>query len=73
MVTASPAAGGVAAELARPRMLQLGILLAVMLQNSSYALLRAYSRGTLKETYSSSSVLLAMEVTKLVVFGVHGR
>ena len=52
---------------ARPRMLQLGILLAVMLQNSSYALLRAYSRGTLKETYSSSSVLLAMEVTKLVV------
>jgi len=52
---------------ARPRMLQLGILLAVMLQNSSYALLRAYSRGTLKETYSSSSVLLAMEVTKLIV------
>ena len=54
---------------ARPRMLQLGILLAVMLQNSGYALLRAYSRGTLKEQYSSSSVLLAMELVKLAVSG----
>jgi len=53
----------------RKQALQLAILLAVMLQNSGYALLRGYSRGTLKERYSSSSVLLAMELVKLVFCG----
>lgn len=43
------------------------ILVAVMLQNTAYALLRAYSRGTLKETWSTSSALLAMELAKLVL------
>merc|ERR1719453_372224 len=50
----------------RKHALQLVILIAVMLQNAGYALLRAYSRGVLKETYSTSSVLLAMELIKLV-------
>ena len=42
--------------------LKLTILVAVTLQNTGYALVRRYSRGQLKETYSTSSVLLAMEI-----------
>jgi UDP-sugar transporter A1/2/3 len=49
------------------RFLQLTLLVAVMLQNTSYALLRRYSRAELKETYSSSSALLTMELVKLVL------
>ena len=55
--------------------LRLTILVAVTLQNTSYALVRRYSRGHLKERYSTSSALLVMEVAKLflsmwmVVFG----
>lgn len=48
---------------------KLAILLAVMLQNAAYALLRSYSRGTLKESYSASSALLAMELAKLALSG----
>merc|ERR1719382_502294 len=49
--------------------MRLMILIAVMVQNAGYALLRAYSRGVLKETYSSSSVLLVMELIKLLFCG----
>jgi len=45
------------------------ILIAVLLQNTAYALLRAYSRGVLRETYSTSSALLAMELAKLALSG----
>ena len=37
----------------------------VTLQNTAYALARRYSRGHLRETYSTSSVLLVMELAKL--------
>ena len=50
--------------------LRLTILVAVTMQNTSYALVRRYSRGHLKETYSTSSVLLAMEVSKLLLSAV---
>jgi uncharacterized membrane protein len=46
--------------------LRLTILVAVMLQNTGYALVRRYSRGDLKEKYSTSSALLTMEVAKLI-------
>jgi len=44
---------------------KLAILLAVTLQNTGYCLLRRYSRGYLKETYSTSSALAVMELAKL--------
>ena len=47
--------------------MKLLILISVTLQNTAYALVRRYSRGTLHETYSTSSVLLAMELAKLVL------
>jgi len=47
--------------------LRLTILVAVTLQNTSYALVRRYSRGHLKERYSTSSALLAMELVKLLL------
>ena len=47
--------------------LRLTILVAVTLQNTSYALVRRYSRGHLKERYSTSSALLVMEVAKLLL------
>lgn len=47
--------------------LRLTILVAVTLQNTGYALIRRYSRGHLKEHYSTSSVLLAMEIAKLAL------
>jgi len=42
-------------------------LVLLALQNSSYALLRRYSRGVVKETYSASSVLCVSELLKFVV------
>eukprot|EP00404_Azadinium_spinosum_P031731 CAMPEP_0180569342 /NCGR_PEP_ID=MMETSP1037_2-20121125/7629_1 /TAXON_ID=632150 /ORGANISM="Azadinium spinosum, Strain 3D9" /LENGTH=394 /DNA_ID=CAMNT_0022586575 /DNA_START=1 /DNA_END=1181 /DNA_ORIENTATION=- len=42
-------------------------LVLLCLQNSSYTLLRRYSRGVLKETIPSSVVLVASEVFKFVV------
>jgi len=42
-------------------------LVLLALQNSSYALLRRYSRGVIKETYSASSVLCVSELLKFVV------
>ena len=57
--------------------MRLTILVAVTLQNTSYALVRRYSRGHLGERYSTSSALLVMELVKLVlsaqqiVFGGH--
>ena len=47
--------------------LRLTILVAVTLQNTSYALVRRYSRGHLQEKYSTSSALLAMELVKLLL------
>jgi len=47
--------------------IKLIILISVTLQNTAYALVRRYSRGTLHETYSTSSVLLAMEIAKLIL------
>lgn len=47
--------------------LKLVILICVTLQNTSYALIRRYSRGPLHETYSTSSALLAMELAKLLL------
>mmetsp|Transcript_5566 Transcript_5566/g.12146 ORF Transcript_5566/g.12146 Transcript_5566/m.12146 type:complete len:407 (+) Transcript_5566:164-1384(+) len=43
------------------------ILVSVTLQNTGYCLLRRYSRGQLKETYSSSTALLVMELVKLAL------
>jgi len=47
--------------------LKLVVLIAVTLQNTAYALARRYSRGHLRETYSTSSVLLVMEAVKMVL------
>uniref|UniRef100_A0A7S2JMY7 UDP-galactose transporter n=1 Tax=Haptolina brevifila TaxID=156173 RepID=A0A7S2JMY7_9EUKA len=47
--------------------LKLTILVAVTLQNTGYALIRRYSRGHLKEKYSTSSALLTMELAKLAL------
>ena len=50
--------------------LKLAILLAVTLQNTAYALVRRYSRGHLRESYSASSALFVMEVAKLLFSAV---
>ena len=47
--------------------IRLTILVAVTMQNTSYALVRRYSRGHLKERYSTSSALLVMELAKLLL------
>ena len=47
--------------------LKLVVLIAVMLQNTAYALARRYSRGHLRETYSTSSVLMVMEASKMLL------
>jgi len=59
-----PEKGG---SLSSKSFLKLTILVGVTLQNTGYALCRRYSRGYLKETYSTSSALLVMEVAKLVL------
>uniref|UniRef100_A0A7S0IMW4 EamA domain-containing protein n=1 Tax=Calcidiscus leptoporus TaxID=127549 RepID=A0A7S0IMW4_9EUKA len=46
------------------------VLGAVVLQNTAYALVRRYSRGSLREKYSSSSVLLVMEIAKFLLSAV---
>jgi len=57
--------------------MRMAILLAVTVQNTGYALVRRYSRGHLGERYSTSSVLLVMEVAKIalsaqqIAFGKH--
>ena len=61
---APPEKGG---SLSSNNFLKLTILVGVTLQNTGYALCRRYSRGYLKETYSTSSALLVMEVAKLVL------
>lgn len=43
------------------------LLVLLCLQNCTYTLLRRYSQGILKESYSASSVLCVAEVIKLVV------
>lgn len=50
--------------------LKLILLLAVMLQNTAYALVRRFSRGHLHETYSASSALFVMEAAKLLLSAV---
>ena len=49
------------------KFIKLTILVAVTLQNTGYALVRRYSRGHLKERYSTSSALLVMELVKLIL------
>lgn len=46
------------------------ILGSVVIQNTTYALVRRYSRGSLRETYSTSSVLLVMEIAKMLLSAV---
>jgi hypothetical protein len=46
------------------------ILGSVVVQNTTYALVRRYSRGSLRETYSTSSVLLVMEIAKMLLSAV---
>jgi UDP-sugar transporter A1/2/3 len=66
--TGAPAAAeALAGFLTSGMFLRLTILVAVTLQNTSYALVRRYSRGYLKERYSTSSALLAMELAKLLL------
>ena len=66
---AAPAAAAEALQgfLSSGMFMRLTILVAVTLQNTSYALVRRYSRGFLKERYSTSSALLAMELVKLAL------
>lgn len=45
------------------------VLCALMVQNATHALLTRYSQGILKETYSSTEVVLVAEVIKLFVTG----
>lgn len=45
------------------------VLLGLMVQNATHALLTRYSQGILKETYSSTEVVLVAEVIKLFVTG----
>lgn len=49
------------------------ILGSVVIQNTAYALVRRYSRGSLQEKYSASSVLLVMEMAKLALSAVQER
>lgn len=68
MAESAPAAPeALAKRVSSGTFLRLTILVAVTLQNTSYALVRRYSRGYLKERYSTSSALLAMELVKLVI------
>lgn len=46
--------------------IKLFFLVALCIQNASYTMLRRYSVGVLKETYSASSVLLVGEIMKLI-------
>ena len=59
--------GAVATASASGIGIKLFILICVTLQNTAYALVRRYSRASLHETYSTSSVLFAMEISKLVL------
>ncbi len=45
------------------------VLLMLMLQNASHALLTRYSQGILKESYSSTEVVLVSEIIKMCVAG----
>lgn len=45
------------------------VLLGICVQNAGQALLMRYSRGVLRETYSSAEVVMASEVIKLVFSG----
>jgi len=67
LVGAPAAAEAIGNFLTSGMFLRLTILVAVTLQNTSYALVRRYSRGHLKESYSTSSALLAMELVKLAL------
>ena len=49
------------------------ILGSVVIQNTAYALVRRYSRGSLQEKYSTSSVLLVMEMAKMALSAVQER
>ena len=45
------------------------VLVMLMLQNASHALLTRYSQGILKESYSSTEVVLVSEIIKMCVSG----
>ena len=42
------------------------VLIGLLVQNASHALLTRYSQGILKETYSSTSILICAEIIKTV-------
>lgn len=48
------------------RLIKLGVLCILCLQNSCFTVLRRYSQGVLKETYSKHEVLLFGEVVKMI-------
>ena len=62
--------GGVTPFAGPSKRLKMAILCAVTLQNAGYALVRRYSRGYLRETYSASSALFVMEMAKLLLSAV---
>jgi len=49
------------------KLIKLGVLCVLCLQNSLFTVLRRYSQGVLKETYSKHEVLLFGEVVKILV------
>jgi len=63
--------GGVTPFAGPSKRLKMAILCAVTLQNAGYALVRRYSRGYLRETYSASSALFVMEMAKLLLSAVY--
>ena len=63
--------GGVTPFAGPSKRLKMAILCAVTLQNAGYALVRRYSRGYLRETYSASSALFVSETAKLLLSAVY--
>ena len=57
------------ADAKRNSFIKFSVLLLLMVQNASHALLARYSQGILKEKYSSTEVVLVGEFLKMVVSG----
>ena len=57
------------ADQVRNASIRFTVLVSLMLQNASHALLTRYSQGILKESYSSTEVVLVSEVMKMCVAG----
>lgn len=50
-------------------LIKTGVLVCLTLQNAAHALLTRYSQGILKESYSSTEVVLVAELLKMIVSG----